>query len=77
MKWKAKKEPKEGDTRIRRKFAWIPVYTYCETELYTVWLETYLAVEEYKRVLVNKGGYYSSVLKWKLIERRPLFGEYE
>jgi hypothetical protein len=45
MKWKTAKKhwPKNGDERIRRKFAWFPV----EIHDYTYWLEFYYVREAY------------------------------
>ena len=48
MKWKAKKQPKEGDFRCRKVFAWFPT----KVEEYTVWLETYEVKEFYQAIAV-------------------------
>ncbi len=46
MKWKTTRYvPKENDTRIVRKFAFLP--TECNGG-YTVWLETYDSMQKYK-----------------------------
>jgi hypothetical protein len=79
MKWKANKsKPREGDIRIRKKFALFPVHYYINAEMYYCWLETYIVKEQYTKVAVNRGeGYYSRELKWKLVERKPLYWEHE
>lgn len=76
MKWKIKSEPRDGDTRIRTKFAWTPTYVYSDTECYKVWLETYRVMEVCQRVKrLHDPVYYE--LRWKVIKREPLFGEHE
>lgn len=46
MKWKTNTyKPQKGDTRIVRKFAWLPKK--CEGG-YTVWLETYDSHQTYQ-----------------------------
>ncbi len=78
MKWKAKNStPKEGDIRVRKKFAWFPVHYYIENEMYYCWLETYLVKEKYANEAVSSEGYYTWELKWKLVERKPLYWEHE
>ena len=78
MKWKVKKtNPKEGDVRVRRKFAWLPVHYYIDTEMYYCWLESYQVKEEFTKVLVSHQGWYSYELDWKVVERMPLYWEYE
>lgn len=74
MMWKAKAKPKEGDVRVRRKFAWWPMQFLVDTELYYVWLETYEATEQYSHITVNYGeGHYKSKLRWEVIKREPLY----
>ncbi len=49
MRWKiqpAPDDPKEGDTRYIRKFAWLPTII----NNYKVWLETYGVTQEYKAI---------------------------
>jgi hypothetical protein len=78
MKWKAESNKKEGTIRVRRKFAWLPVHFYIDTELYYVWLETYEITEEYKNIPTNYGdGYYRRNLQWKIIKQEPLYWEHE
>ncbi len=43
MKWKIKQEPKLGNIRCRRVFAWMPTVV----GEYIVWLERYEVKEEY------------------------------
>jgi hypothetical protein len=67
MKWKTvKKQPKYGDRRTKRKFAFFPIETDYD---YTVWLETYDSVQEY-RWSGDIG------LTWDEVERIPLFPSY-
>ena len=68
MKWRTNRiVPKEGDKRTKRKFAVFPI----ETEYdYTVWLETYDSVQEY-RWSAGVVGYI-----WNEVERIPLFPAY-
>ena len=74
MKWKADSKPKEGDVRVRTKFAWLPIHYYIDTEMYYCWLETYQVKEECILVTKNYGeGNYSSKLVWKTLKREPLF----
>jgi hypothetical protein len=77
MKWKADSRPKEGDVRVRTKFAWLPVHYYIGTELWYCWLETYQVKEKYAKEAVRSKGYYTWKLKWKLVERKPLYWEGE
>lgn len=44
MRWKAAKEPQEGQTREKRKFAWTPI----RIGEYVVWLERYGITEKYE-----------------------------
>ena len=55
MKWNTDcVAPHEGDRRTKRKFAFFPVHTsyagLVESVNYTVWLETYAVLQEYRRV---------------------------
>lgn len=78
MKWKANpQKPSEGDVRVRRKFAWLPVHYYIDTEMYYCWLESYQVKEKYAKVLHNEGGFYTYSLEWKVVERMPLYWEHE
>ncbi len=79
MKWKAefRREPVEGTIRVRRKFAWLPVHYYIDTEMYYCWLESYQVTEKYTKTLVKRGSYYAYELQWKVVERRPLYWEGE
>jgi hypothetical protein len=73
MKWKAKPNPKHGDTRKRRIFAFFPVITEWGGVKYTVWLETFQVKEMYYEYAPCR----SEFNGWKIIERMPLFGEHE
>ena len=74
MMWKAKTRPKQGDIRVRRKFAWWPMQFLVDDELYYVWLETYQVTEEYTPFITNYGeGNYGSKLQWEVIKREPLY----
>jgi hypothetical protein len=65
MKWKTNTiVPKEGDKRTKRKFAFLPIKT---TYDYTVWLETYDSVQEYRW---SADG---AVNTWNEVETIPLF----
>jgi hypothetical protein len=65
MKWKTvNKVSKQGDKRTKRKFALFPV----KTNDYTVWLETYDSVQEYRWYGAGGIGY-----SWDEVERIPLF----
>jgi hypothetical protein len=65
MKWRTNRVvPKEGDRRTKRKFAVFPIET---TYDYTVWLETYDSVQEY-RWSAGGVGY-----TWNEVETIPLF----
>lgn len=78
MKWKANPQrPIEGDIRIRRKFAWLPVHYYIDTEMYYCWLETYVVTEKYTKCAVSEDGFYTWNLQWKVVRREPLYWEYE
>ena len=75
MKWKTvKKEPREGDIRRKRKFALFPVRTSHE---YTVWMETYESVQEY-RLRARPNHHIGTVMRydWDEIETIPLFAMY-
>jgi hypothetical protein len=68
MKWKTnRKEPKEGDRRTKRKFALFPIVTDYD---YTVWLETYDSIQEYRYSAGDVG------FTWEEIEKQPLFVAY-
>jgi hypothetical protein len=45
MRWKTPKAPKHGETRIVRRYACVPTNL---SDGYTVWLESYYAVEQYQ-----------------------------
>lgn len=75
MKWKTiKNQPKEGDRRTVRKFAFFPVQTDYD---YTVWLETYDSVQEY-RYRARPNHHIGTVMRydWDEIEKLPLFAMY-
>ena len=69
MKWKTTRyTPKEGDARIRRKFAWFPT----EIRDYTYWLESYQVKEVYTyRKRATKCGTIM-MYGWDEVERVPL-----
>jgi hypothetical protein len=71
MKWKADSKPKEGDVRVRTKFAWLPIHYYIDTEMWYCWLETYQVTEIYRKT------YPTRECVWQLIERKPLYWEHE
>jgi hypothetical protein len=75
MKWKSNiaLSPQVGDTRIRTKFAWIPISVYSDNQCYKVWLETYLITEEYEKIYVNSDGFYYCKAQWKITKREPIF----
>jgi len=72
MKWKTQPIPKEGDRRVRIKFAWLPITLTYEQHTYRVWLETYEVLEEY-----YTGGKGVPLTPWRALEERPLFYEGE
>jgi hypothetical protein len=72
MKWKTQPIYKEGDRRVRIKFAWLPVTLTYEDNTYTVWLETYAVLEEY-----YTGGKGVPLTPWRAIKKQPLFYEGE
>lgn len=70
MRWKADRAPKEGDKRLRYKFAWKPIRIGDEM----VWLERYGISEMYTRVSL-----YDELslippfkMQWVIIERCTL-----
>ena len=71
MKWKTNTiVPKEGNKRTKRKFAFLPIET---TYDYTVWLETYDSVQEYRnRPRATTVGTIT-FSAWDEIETIPLF----
>jgi hypothetical protein len=74
MMWIANPTPKQGDVRVRRKFAWWPIKFLVDTDLYYVWLESYQVTELYTLVTTNEGeGYYDSNLQWEVVKREPLY----
>ena len=50
MKWKISAGPREGDFRVKTRFAWFPISIYKDDEEYIIWLETYKATEQYQKV---------------------------
>ncbi len=44
-----KKHPKIGTKRERKHFAFLPITISVESKWYTVWLESYVEVQEYRR----------------------------
>ncbi len=74
MMWKAKPRPKLGDTRVRHKFAWLPMEFWICGELYYVWLENYQVTEEYTPFTTYYGeGKYRSSLQWEIIKHEPIY----
>mgnify|MGYP003346217926 CR=1 FL=1 len=65
MRWKTKRIPKEGDTRERFPFAWLPT----KIDDYTVWLERYWVQEELMHVAEVDDGVVYPVKKWVEIKR--------
>lgn len=51
MRWMIRQEPTDGETRSRKKFAWLPT----RIGKYTVWLEFYFVQERYCRIPGCKG----------------------
>ncbi len=68
MKWKIKKEPKEGDFRCRRKFAWFPT----EVGEYIVWWELYEVKEVYQMVALVDENIVHGKLEWVEVDRWDL-----
>ena len=48
MKWTPKPEPRLGETRSKNVFAWLP--TKLDNGRTVVWLERYVAIQEYRRI---------------------------
>ena len=70
MKWLTqKREPDVGSRRTKRKFAVTP--TICQE--YTIWLESYDSVQEYKCIPSVVNGTIRRDYKWVEIERNPLY----
>ena len=73
MKWKTTKiEPKEGDRRVKRKFAFIP--TEMTSGEWTIWLESYDSVQRYSWG-PRPNHHVGIVMRhdWDEIERVPLW----
>ena len=68
MKWKAKKEPKEGDFRCRKVFAWFPT----RVNDYTVWLESFEVKEVYQMVALTDENVIHGQLEWVEVDRWDL-----
>lgn len=68
MKWKIKKEPKEGDFRCRKKFAWFPT----QVKEYIVWLESYEVKEVYQMVALVDENIIHGQLEWVEVDRWDL-----
>lgn len=67
MRWKVKKEPKDGDERWCKRFAWSPVNARCHTEdRYWIWLEKYHQYQKYSVSYDIIAGV--SVMRWITIE---------
>jgi hypothetical protein len=65
MKWRKPIPPKQHDTRVVRKFAWLPT-TIGETDgEYVVWLETYESHQIYRR--------FDTQFSWIETQRRALW----
>lgn len=45
MRWNLPPDPKLGEVRFRKKFAWVPTET---SDRVKVWLERYIIVERYE-----------------------------
>lgn len=74
MKWEVKLEPKEGDTRILHKFAWLPFRMMEEGKSYVVWLENYASHQQYQTVMVSKWGF--TEFRWVEQHRSLLWNPY-
>jgi len=73
VKWKTNKpEPKEGEIRFARRFAWLPTGCHDDHDEYTVWLETYEAMEVYTRVYRGIETTFPTY-KWIAKKNTPLF----
>lgn len=82
MKWPIKTEPKLGDYREVEKFAWLPTRCVtpdtlsCEVPQkwlhYRVWLEHYVAFEEYKTMAVYHGKFASPEDMWVTISNNVI-----
>jgi hypothetical protein len=59
MRWKTSEQPKDGDTRIVRRYAYTPTNL---DDGYTVWLESYYAVEKWRVI------HFYGQNHWKLIK---------
>lgn len=77
MKWKVSSGPKEGDFRVKTRFALFPVSIYKDDELYIVWLETYRATEQCQKVPSHFSEHSRDELQWKVIKKELLYGEHE
>lgn len=73
MRWAKKVEPKVGDKRHKRKFAWFPIQAHYDTynRDFTIWLEFYYAEQEYitssefvDNILVEGEPYWSTIRRY-------------
>lgn len=80
MRWKIPPEPKTGDVRHIKKFAWTPVYAYDEGgNLWKIWLEHYLIQEKYGEGMCMVGGNLFHADRWNFVKRwviLPTYGDY-
>jgi hypothetical protein len=79
MKWRIDTTvPKEGDVRQVRRFAWLPVVAKYGADHYNVWLESYIQVQRYtKLVAIDDEGVEDTMMYWVREVNMPLFHEYE
>ncbi len=73
MKWEVKKEPYIGQKRTVYKFAWLPTIAEMRGVEYNVWLETYVAEQEYmiySSFIPEMGRV--NVIGWKTISKRVM-----
>ncbi len=71
MRWRVKKEPKEGGERWRKRFAWLPVNARLHwpnnvEDRYWVWLESYDQYQRYRESYDVVAGV--ALLEWITIE---------
>ena len=69
MRWKIASEPKVGDVRFKRKFAWFPVRVKFRGESCYIWLEHYLATQQFTEIVVREGMFSYCKLKWLTVKK--------
>lgn len=69
MRWKIPQDPKVGDTRHIKKFAWLPVFAYDEEgNTWKVWFEHYLIQEKYGEGMCMVGGNLYHANRWNFVK---------